>query len=480
MDGQDGSNEGNIAMINKIFDYIQYRPRRSGAIVLAAIVFLMSVTLLPGFLRNGTLVIKTEGTDNTITITHEGEEIKTLTGAAKLRVPAGTYLATVSNHAYATKKIVTVVARKTNTYTIHLNRATEPEAVLPEGATSLLVSDTKLYYVNTNDHLLRVIDEKGIATTVSLSVHFDKIMWQDEHYGVGQEVGTKSLYSIRDGVIAQIVLPFTGTGILFSLTGKGDLVVSNGFDVYKLGSTGVFNKILSSQKQITSLATNNLSETFLRLKSSGRGNDGGVEVISNTGEKIAHREDFEAYDYSWSPDGKKLLATSDEGTTIYTNLLQKIDELPDANVSGISWLNNDTPLYSVGNKVYSYNMGSLLTSNITNTPISGSVSAIYPSLSGKSIYILALKDGASDAYSLYRVGLGGESKNTPDYYKMLNIYFPAKSDYCYLSYSNFLHPSLSIVGDQNICLNEAQSLFRTYDMPIEDFTVTLVGSLLGE
>jgi hypothetical protein len=444
---------------------------------------------LHSYETTGTIIIKTNSTGNHVTLAgfHNSTSLTSqANGGLNVRVATGQYIATVSAQGSLSKRIVQIKPHQHLVYTMDLPPTIITEPVLPFGAYSIYVDSSHLLYVNMSDNLLYSITGGGAPIALSSTVTFSNVNWQSSSYGVGLSSDDESLWAITNGVVSQINLPFHTSTLYYSLPAAGDLVVSNSKSIYKQTAPGQFTKIYAADDDdtINSIAAGS-SGLFVRFgqdtddDATGDSDDsvGGSAIINYSGKTIATTSNAaSAYTDSLSPNGQELAITNDSGTTIYNIHLQAIAKVPDGNVVGMTWLDDHTLLYGVGKNLFSYDINTSSTTQLSTVNGDSGVSGIYPTQDKSSLYILTEADG-SDAstgdddqnYEIVRIGLKGSF--VPDYKYQLDAFFPAVLNDCGFLFINFTQPVITMTGpDYQTCLTAANTVIDQDELPSNAFT----------
>jgi hypothetical protein len=459
-----------MTMRQKIENFIQQRPRTSlGILVAVVIIFIAFFEVLHQF-QSGTVIIYTNSNKNNITISNlNGNSVVVKTqGSLQTSLPIGQFTVTVSEQSSSIKRVITVKARKTESYTLNLSSPLVPYAVLPFGALSVVANASVMYYVNFQDHLLYKIGSSGIPTALNTSIEFGSVQWLSPQYGVGVSIDNSSLYLISNDNIQQLTLPFNGSNISYSLLSSGQLVICDGNNVY-IGTPGSsFKKIYSYTKASLNILSTSPGDIILELKTSTESGDDEPSVVINLqGEVIPSPDDLSAYNFKWSPNGKTLITTDDSGTYLYNDKLQRIGQLADGNVIGIAWLNDNTVLYGLGVNLYSYNIDTKDSTLLASTEADRSISGIYPSTDGSTIYLLTGSNNNNETYDTEKVGLTTTQQNIPSYYYELGAFFPSYISQCSFTYTNVFQPILIISSwnDAGTCTTAAQNELSADNLP---------------
>jgi hypothetical protein len=465
-------------MNETIAQYTKTSPRRAiiySLVIILVVVFALS--WLASYFGSGKVIISTNVKDNSIEIKKikENKTVAQSKGSLEAKLPVGEYVAFVSDRRSSNKQIIHIKAHHSATYNINIQKLIDPEPVLPFGAYGIVADSATMFYADMRDNLLYKLDSQNPPHAVSSDITFSNIKWQNVGYGVALSKDEKSLYSIRGGVLAPISLPFGATQLYFDLSPDGHLLVANNKSIYSKSVDGGFNKIFTADKDdtITSLGASNNNVLVRFEPGESSGDESKTIVLDTRGSIVAKVDDFSAYTYRWSPDGKILAVTNDSGTILYDTHLKQIDSLPDINVLGLTWLKDGTLLYGVGANLFGYNVNDKLSYQVSTAALGDSVSGVYISQDRSQLYIVSESANASNR-KIVRANL---NKGAPDYAKQLGIFLPLQLNDCYVSYINFVQPlavGYPVIGASGAaCVDEAKKALAadTFDITKINFVV---------
>ena len=456
---------------SRIVQIIQRRPAIVLIIIPLAILLFFAFGQIYRYESTGLLIIKTNNKNNSISISPASETSgqKTGNGNMNVRLSSGSYIVQVDSKTATSKRIVTVIARKTNIYTINLRQPTTPVDVLSQGGSSIIADSNTMYYIDIQSHILYKLTNSGLPSEVT-NIWLDHIEWQNINYGIGTGIGNKTLYQVADGSVSRLNSPFSlNNNIIFGLSNNGLLAVSDGNTVYiKKSSNSSFSNIFtaSSNQKITSLTVGS-KDILLITKprtSSGNANTAKLTIIDINGHKISSGN-MSVYASSWSPDGTKLAITSDGNTKIYNNQFKLITTLPDINVIGLTWYNSDTVLYSANNLLTEYNLTTDTSTQLASSTQSDQISGLFPDKKDGRLYILTTT--VSGGYQLLKINMSTNPPKEPSYYYTLGIIFPETTQQCSFGYSNFVKPVVIVNSwkSKSNCTTSLSQIFSEYNLP---------------
>jgi hypothetical protein len=464
-------------MFERLSYYIENNPRQTvrWLIMLALIVLVGWAAIF--YLGTGSIRVKTNDPSNNIELRpiKSNQGIKRSTGELHARVRAGQYNVVVSNRVGTTKKVVSVQARKSMNYTINLSVPSVPEAVLPVGATSVSADDANMYYVSMDDHFLYKIGIDNVPAIVNSSVRFGVIRWQTAGNGYGLSQDNKRLYSIVGGAVQAVELPFNASTVVFDLSKRGVLVVSDGSGIYVKQPSQAFAPIYSSNKEVEALGVGG-SNILLEYSGESEG-ETTAQVIDITGKPLTAEKSFHAYGFGWSPDGRLLAVNGNETTELYNNKLESIKRLPDTNVLALQWQDNGHLLYGVRQGLYQYSVTGDSSVELARL-VAGGISGIYPSDDGRQLFILTGSvnaDTGNPTHALAKVEL---DEKPSDLTYRLGVYLPFDLDGCYVGYANFTDFTVIVypvsVSSADTCLQAAKARLSSFGVNVSKLRFSTV------
>jgi hypothetical protein len=452
-------------MLERIRTYTRANPRKSLAIGIGFIIIVFLLFRLFHYASTGTVIIKTNGKENTVALVRVGEEAAAAKSVGGLRadVAPGRYVATVSNRFASSKKTIEVKARQQSVHIINLRAALlSPEYVLPFGASYVSPGSSLMFYVNLDDHLLYKIGSSGLPIPVSTEVAFSDIAWRGAGTGVGRDYRRGVLYDISNGALRLMRLPFNGKVIAYDVSPGGTLAITDGKSVYTRMPGGGFTRIFTSTG-ISSLGAGNVNI----LLGGGSGEDEDIAtVIDLSGKVVARREGLPADKYVWSPDGTRLAGMDDNKATIYDSKLSPISVLPETHVAGLSWLDNQTLLYGVDRQMFSYALDDSAGTQLLSVPAGTTIGDIFPDRRRSAAYVLVSANDDSD-HALLRAVLAGPRASAVNY--SIGVFFPAKSPQCHFTFTNFLKPVILVDAwtNKSTCLDAAREELKADRLPLK-------------
>jgi hypothetical protein len=404
----------------------------------ASILLVLFAVLLLSSFRTGSLVVSTNDKSSSIQVRKENESdvIKSASGHLNTKLNSGHYVITVSNRTSSRKQTVQIKGHHTSAFQISLSSVIEAQQVYPYGAYAVVGDSSKLYFVDMSSHYLYKTGSDGIPRLVNGSVTFDKVVWQNSGNGFGLSFDGKQVYQISNDSLKPINFSHGDEINNISLSQNGKLAVSAGKNVYAM-SNGNLNKIYSASDDISALAAGN-QYILVGSKEKSQDNDSETDFqfISYSGQKAVDTK-LSAYSYVWSPNGNYLAMTGDSATTVFDAHFKAVANIPDINVLGLNWLDDTKVIYGLGTNVYSYDIKSLNTDQLSTLANQSAAVGLY--VTSDSLYVSA--DSGDQSYSLAKVSL---TNKAADYTYQLGHFLPIQIGGCYGDYAVFTQPVVGV------------------------------------
>jgi hypothetical protein len=450
-------------------DFI-YNYRKRIVIGILAFIGICTLVALFQYLQTGNITINTNSASSTITIQDSaGNTKKTGDETISLRTTYGWYTVTVTDKTATIKKRVYVEARKTQRLTIKPKTYANPEPILGSLGRFIISDANQFNYYNSSLNQIVMAQKNGVIDQIPTQT-LESLQWVSTNYGVAK--GTDgTLYSIQNRAILPLTLPagYASTDFLsFSVNRSGGIYLVSDKDIWFGSETVGYKKIYSSGEQ--SLHVIPGPDKFLLITTKTTGTDEPVieatlRIISNDG-NVQHTIRSNTNDETglsiggaWSPNGHRLLIYNTESaSTVYTDTLQKITDLPQQNISNPTWISDGQITYSLDNQTWVYDIqqkqSTVGAQLLTNT----SVVETYADLINKDIYI---STGTTELGNVYRFNFDKKRDQVPS--DKFGIILPTESVACYADYLNVYRPTITLylyTGDTQRCNNEITSLLK--------------------
>lgn len=370
--------------------------------------------------------------------------------ATKLK--PGTYIVTVTNDTSSKSQTVQLHTGKTSKYTINLNTKTpaSPEVVANANTLQFSVTNSAITYVNNSDSALYSINKSNTIKKLYPKITFATIKWADPNYGIARDLNSRSLYIIDHGTVKSFLpkpLKLTDSSVV-SIDSNRDIYIGLGKDIYKGTPTTDFKHFYTAANTPTlimpmmgKLAINSYNGNGDTQSTSS------VTIVSPDGKGTRKR--LEAYDLAWSPSGKYLMTTNDSNSQVFDSSFNPVTVVPNNNVNNLTWLNDDTILYSINDQLWRYDLKSS-SSEVVAKALSGHSISFITFDPDHTYAYLSVQDlaGNNDSFSIERVSLGGQSSDSVA--SKLSGHFPQLMGSCYLQYLGFGSPAtIRISGSTN-------------------------------
>lgn len=452
-----------------------------GAVVFVIVLILLTIR----YFNTGGIIVTSKTPHNAISLFSADErsdpEAEPITGHNKLSksVPSGMYLLTVSANSNQTNQLVEVHGRKTSSYRINLASAVSVEPVTTVNAQDIYAtSDQLIFFDKGTGNLAKIDAETGLTKAYTVKP-LRNVKWASNGQGIGQGVDGK-LYKINGASIELLDVPFTYNRYLpvdYSVSSNNQLYISSGPKVYLGSLDGPFKEIYKSSMSSPKLVA---GPDKLAINKPGREGGSGMiaNIISSSGEELSGSIDYQAQ--TWSPNGRFLATTANQGGSIYDTTTKKSTLLPAQSVAGgFVWQGNGTLIYASEGSLWSYNTYSKQAKLMANMPLDEPINEVTIDQDGSYVYLTTL--GTSGKTTIRRVGL--KSQPVPPVVYDLQVILPDEVGVCSLSYINFPAPTVFVTSTPRQataerCLIAAKSYLRSYK--IDPASIQLVSKVIDE
>jgi hypothetical protein len=403
---------------------------------------LLILVWLTGYLSSGKIVVNTNGS-NTIILqkTSSGKPfIATGTGSLSASVKHGQYTATIKNGSQTTAKVINFSeGHKTFRYTIDLPGMLGIEPVADQDAEDIVASDNELVYLNADDGNLYKIDSDNNLSVVNSSQTFLTIKWADTSFGVGQGNDGR-LYAINNGSVSLLNVPFSyNTGpVSFAVSPSKQVYVSYGADVYIGSQNGSYKKIYMATTSTPALSagTNHVDVADGTLDQSIPVKPD-IAIVNTSGKYI--RKIIDSSNSLLSPNDNYLAIQDESGIAeVYNKSLEQPVTLPrpvnNTAITHITWLNDNTILYSSGYQLWEYNVPQQQGELLANMPLDDSITGLSIN-KDRSYGYITTADSNGNNQVMWRVGLKGQTGSA--LVNQLQQILPVYEQPYQLSYVNF-------------------------------------------
>lgn len=454
----------------KIKTYVKY--------FLYATVFMVLMWFLYSFLTTASVEIVTNDQNNTIIIRQTSPQQKEIdmgnkTGNVKKRLATGTYTATVKNGYNSAQQIFTLSIGDFKKITInvdkHVDKASVLEPISDLGAYSIVADKNSVKFLNRNVNPAKLysIDNSNTVKNINPNYNFDIVSWADTSFGVGH-MGYQ-LYTIKNDVVESVSTPVSANTIkTFSVAKNQDVYISDGRAIYRGVKAKDFNKIYTAPEK-TNVELFKASDNAVAFseKADNSNREGNLAVINKSG--VKHSVDGGAYESAWSKNGKYIV-TSGDSSTIFNDKLEKVVNLPIGNVSGLTWIDDNTLIYSQANLVWKFSVDTRSSEVIamTNNGV-GTISEITSSADDASLYISVQNPDITNGYTFYlaRYKLNSKPILDPLLQKVSLILPNTPVDGCSIGYANLNKLTItmsSVDRIQQLCIDSTKNYLKLYNV----------------
>lgn len=428
------------------------------------------IMLLLRYLNSGQVIITSTTPHNTITLVRLDEasnsEAKQTTAHNKLSksVLSGTYVVSVAANSNQTNQLVKVSGRKTSSYHINPTQAIAVEPITSVTAQDLYAAKDELKYFNKSTGNLERIDSANGLTNPYTYKTYQGVKWAKSGVGIGQGYDGK-LYKVTGTVVESLKVPFAydkRKPIDYSVSGD-QLYISSGTSVYSGSLNGSFKEIYKSTVSSPKLVAGN---GVLAINKSGdEGSSGMTETIITPSGK-ATVDKLEIKGMAWSPNGRFLAASTEQGGVIYDSSQKTSTALPaSATTTAFAWPSNGVLLYASSGSLWSYNTYSRQAKLIANSPLNEPIHEMV--LDQDKSYAYITTASRSGKTTIRRVGLNGQP--IPHVVYDLQKILPEDVGVCSLNYINFPSPTIIVSSSPRQattqrCLEAAKADMKSYNI----------------
>lgn len=413
-------------------------------------------------------------------------KVESKNASATVRVAAGTYAVTVTNGEQTKSQIVKVGIGETKKLEMSLGNSTiftNPEPVTSLGAVSLAANKELVRFLDKNNPNGEIhnLNSTGTMTSLDSTVFYKQIKWSsspDFGLGIGTEKSTNKLVirKVDGNEVTTVITPFKpNQSTTIGVAPNKNWFVSDGKSVYQGFNDGSFKKLYSGDNilAIISASDNAILLSSYKEKSIREGS-----LLSLHTDGTKYQISGSVYEAAWSPDGKKILATGDTNG-IYDDKLNKVNLTVNGNVAGLAWLDNDTVVYGLQNKLIKYTIKDGTTNTILSFPDSNYPYISYSTLSKDHDYLyVTIQKGTlrtSLKYKTYRIGLNGQP--VPDLpLQSLDLLIPNTTYGCKFDFVNFnqFHILAHAINPGADCNYAANKYFATdYQIPLSSIALQI-------
>jgi hypothetical protein len=400
-------------------------------------------------------------------------DTKKATGSFSSMLPSGNYVITAKLDLSSSQKIVNLKSGETKKVEISIGVVGDAEPVSNREARNIIV-DTALSFLDRASGNIYRVDQANNEKLIQASRGFSTVQWAGSSYGVGQDT-TGQLFRITDNATT-IAAPFEyNNKTTFALSPNRSLYVSDGKKLYFSKPEGSSKLLYTSTKQISVMAG---SDTFVMLsETQSDSKEGSIIVVDQNGS--TKRSDGETYSATWSPSGKLVFLSGGNKNGVFDASLNVVSGLPDSNVNAPAWLDDNTLLYGVNDKLWKYDISSKTSSIITSLGSSGQISQVSPSKDGAYIYMSVQKnnDSGDFSFALSRLGLNNQPRAAG--LNRIQLVVPNTVSGCSLGYTNFTHLTITvknISSSQEACLQSSKTYLQQYGVDLSSLQFSIVAN----
>ncbi len=400
------------------------------------------------YLNTGSLSVSVSDSQDAVMVASVGNGgnknsyFKQAKGHLTVRVPAGEYQISAQSHTWTVNKLVTVHARKGQSYRFSPGPILTPEPVTGTSAQDISADGSSLYYINPDLLTLYKIDSQNNLIPISTGLSINSVKWADSTYGIAQTTNN-NLFVVNNGGVSPLKTPATFSvtkKINYAVSSQRKIYISINNDVYVGDDSGNFQKISSASAPPSQLAATSNSVGIVTLPKSQNGKPL-LAMVSSAG-KFIKRVSVDGGFVVFSPDGQRLaMNPSQQAGEIFDTSNNRIVRLPGGSSLSQVWLNNKTLLYSTGNALWSYSTDSGDAQMISSVPSGQSINNLYLDTARRLVYF-SIQD--SSGSEIDRVNLIKHTASSLIY--QLGVFLPKTIGNCAINYVNFTSPTIFVAG----------------------------------
>lgn len=440
-----------IYQINSLFTKIQKRSFIRILVVVILLIFVFIILLFVlNYLQTGKIIVTTKNKATIITINTASENnnevaLKESKGKLSARLKPGNYYLEASDENGAKTKYVTIEKGKTIKLEINTETITTSEPVISEGSSAIAINTTYLSFL-AEDGLLNSIDRNNNVSLLS-PIKFADAKFADANYGFAQDYDN-NLFMVQNNNVTPFYIPdyIKKTQYAIVLSPSKTLYVWTSRNVYKVAGMNYVNIFTSneSNKPIYDVLAGNSTVAVIIDNQSPEENEEGRDLqtiktikILNDG-SIVNTKDLKLDKAAMSADGNYIATTSTSGTQIYDNQFNQLITLLNTNVDNLIWLNGSRLIYSIIDKIISFDINSKESYTVTQSPFKKTIEYISVNDDKTALYYESYNKRSEPAMS--RASL--IKNNVPEYLINAQYFLPKSFVSCTVELVNFIKPTV--------------------------------------
>ncbi len=449
-------------------------------LVIVVIILIIVGNYIYEYLTTGVITVSSSNSTNVVKIEQIASSntknpiSKLANGKLTIRLKPGKYeiFAYSHNDLYGASKLVTLKSRQNLKFTLNPPTTSFPEPVYGGSVDGLYADNNHLFFVPLSPSPIKstvntgylLQSSQGTVSQPFSNVAFTNIKWINSNTGIGEDV-YNNLYLINGGGLSQINLPFNASSSQLSadMESSGTIYVSDGQNIYKGGLSGNFSKIYSSSGGVISqLASNGSGVAAIihggesDVPGSNQSSGGDALVYVTKAGKVISKQAQNMTNATWTNDGKYLLTESGTTAYIYDSSLRLSKTITINGAGNYTWLDDNTVIYSVGEKIWAFKLNSGQSTIITSLALKQNIENIYLSNDGAYLYFT---ENNSQGTQLFRVGLKGQPTNQS--LSSLSVFLPTTVSLCSMNYINFNEPTILLTYPLAVSLQTCTSVAQT-------------------
>lgn len=317
-----------------------------------------------------------------------------------------------------------------------------------------------IYFINSFDGSYDLLSNQDVLSSIATSQTFTRAVWSNQGSGVGLTLNN-NLYLLNQNSVSKLSLSFKPN--YFTITNNGTIYLTSSNLLYSY-----LNNNLSLVKKLSFIPTGLYANDGLLLINYDLGRGHPINNYNKPFiESIYKGQTYKYYETSYSnsiSNNGLIASTSDNATVILNPYLQIMKTLPFNNVDSLAWLNNTNLLFSIGSKLYKYNLSNNTTTKLAITQNNQPIDNIYAF--NNSIILTVPTKNSNNALKMYLI------YNNPNNFSVNSSSFPELTNGCLLGYSDIHKPTVQIYAPPTglNCVPIAQNyISNTLDLNLNSF-----------
>ena len=187
--------------------------------------------------------------------------------------------------------------------------------------------------------------------------------------------------------------------------------------------------------------------------------------------KLIGKRSISASAVSWSPDGERLFVSDERTGKILNSKLDEVAVVPFKHISSFTWLDDDSVLIGVDNRLWQYDIQSKISKLLTSVTMGNTIFGVYASVDLGQVYFTTRN---SERSQIYRVPTSKSQSAVSTDLGKLPLILPDSFGFCVVSYVNFVKPIITVKyprpDARENCIQTAKDELSYFDINPSLFT----------